>query len=162
MALIRLDKVSVAFGDKQLLDKIDFQLDKGERVALVGLNGAGKSTLLRVIARHQVTDDGEIWQDGGARIAELQQVLPAADERLVRDVVASGCASVVAMLERYEALAVSHEAADMAELERLQHKIEDVNGWHLQQKIQAVLDRLELDVTKKCLPCQAVGVDARH
>ena len=118
MALIRLDKVSVAFGDKQLLDHIDFQLDKGERVALVGINGAGKSTLLKVLARHQPTDDGDIWQDGGARVAELSQMLPAADERRVRDVVASGCAETVDLLNRYEALAMSHSDADMAELDR--------------------------------------------
>ncbi|MBR9868645.1 MAG: ATP-binding cassette domain-containing protein [Oceanospirillales bacterium] len=145
MALIRLDKVSVAFGDKQLLDHIDFQLDKGERVALVGINGAGKSTLLKVLARHQPTDDGDIWQDGGARVAELSQMLPAADERRVRDVVASGCAETVDLLNRYEALAMSHSDADMAELERLQHQIELVDGWHLEQKIQQVLERLELD-----------------
>lgn len=145
MALIRLDKVSVAFGDKQLLDHIDFQLDKGERVALVGINGAGKSTLLKVLARHQATDDGEIWQDGGARVAELSQMLPAADERKVRDVVASGCAETVDLLNRYEALAMSQSDTDMAELERLQHKIELVDGWHLEQKIVQVLERLELD-----------------
>ena len=145
MALIRLDKVSVAFGDKQLLDNIEFQLDKGERVALVGLNGAGKSTLLRVIARHQATDDGELWQDPGTRLAELPQILPAADDRLVKDVVASGCAETVELLARYEQLAMSDQARDMAELEKLQHRIEDVDGWHLSQKIQQVLDRLELD-----------------
>ncbi len=145
MALIRLDKVSVAFGDKQLLDHVDFQLDKGERVALVGINGAGKSTLLKVLARHQATDDGEIWQDGGARIAELSQMLPAADERTVREVVASGCAETVDLLNRYEALAMSQSDTDMAELERLQHRIELVDGWHLEQKIQQVLERLELD-----------------
>ncbi|RTE67661.1 ATP-binding cassette domain-containing protein [Amphritea opalescens] len=145
MALIRLDKVSVAFGDKQLLDHIDFQLDKGERVALVGINGAGKSTLLKVLARHQPTDDGDIWQDGGARVAELSQMLPAADERRVRDVVASGCAETVDLLNRYEALAMSQSDTDMAELERLQHKIEMVDGWHLEQKILQVLERLELD-----------------
>lgn len=145
MALIRLDKVSVAFGDKQLLDHIDFQLDKGERVALVGINGAGKSTLLKVLARHQATDDGEIWQDGGARVAELSQMLPAADDRKVRDVVASGCAETVDLLNRYEALAMSHSDTDMAELERLQHQIEMVDGWHLEQKILQVLERLELD-----------------
>ncbi|WP_428033999.1 ATP-binding cassette domain-containing protein [Amphritea sp.] len=145
MALIRLDKVSVAFGDKQLLDHVDFQLDKGERVALVGINGAGKSTLLKVLARHQATDDGDIWQDGGARVAELSQMLPAADDRKVRDVVASGCAETVDLLNRYEALAMSHSDTDMAELERLQHRIELVDGWHLEQKIQQVLERLELD-----------------
>ncbi len=148
MALIRLDKVSVAFGDKQLLDHIDFQLDKGERVALVGINGAGKSTLLKVIAGHQATDDGELWQDGGARIAELSQMLPAADERQVRDVVASGCAKTMELLVRYEALALNHTDADMAEMEHLLHEIDLVDGWHLQQKIQQVLERLELDGDK--------------
>ena len=148
MALIRLDKVSVAFGDKQLLDHIDFQLDKGERVALVGINGAGKSTLLKVIAGHQATDDGELWQDGGARIAELSQMLPAADERQVRDVVASGCAKTMELLARYEALALNHTDADMAEMEHLLHEIDLVDGWHLQQKIQQVLERLELDGDK--------------
>ncbi|MEH6577893.1 MAG: ATP-binding cassette domain-containing protein [Amphritea sp.] len=145
MALIRLDKVSVAFGDKQLLDKIDFQLDKGERVALVGLNGAGKSTLLRVLTEQQTTDDGELWKDGAIRIAELPQTLPVADERLVRDVVAAGMAEVVTMLAQYEQLAVSHNAADLTKLEQLQHRIEAVDGWHLEQRIQQVLERLELD-----------------
>lgn len=148
MALIRLDKVSVAFGDKQLLDHIDFQLEKGERVALVGINGAGKSTLLKVIAGHQATDDGELWQDGGARIAELSQMLPVADDRKVRDVVASGCAETMDLLTRYEALAVNHTDSDMAEMEHLLHEIDLVDGWHLQQKIQQVLERLELDGDK--------------
>ncbi|MBQ0756662.1 MAG: ATP-binding cassette domain-containing protein [Amphritea sp.] len=148
MALIRLDKVSVAFGDKQLLDHIDFQLEKGERVALVGINGAGKSTLLKVIAGHQATDDGELWQDGGARIAELSQMLPVADDRKVRDVIASGCAETMELLTRYEALAVNHTDADMAEMERLLHEIDLADGWHLQQKIQQVLERLELDGDK--------------
>ncbi|WP_290703402.1 ATP-binding cassette domain-containing protein [Amphritea sp.] len=148
MALIRLDKVSVAFGDKQLLDHIDFQLEKGERVALVGINGAGKSTLLKVIAGHQATDDGELWQDGGARIAELSQMLPVADDRKVRDVVASGCAETMELLTRYEALAVNHTDSDMAEMEHLLHEIDLADGWHLQQKIQQVLERLELDGDK--------------
>ena len=148
MALIRLDKVSVAFGDKQLLDHIDFQLEKGERVALVGINGAGKSTLLKVIAGHQATDDGELWRDGGARIAELSQMLPVADDRKVRDVVASGCAETMELLTRYEALAVNHTDSDMAEMEHLLHEIDLADGWHLQQKIQQVLERLELDGDK--------------
>lgn len=145
MALIRLDNVSVAFGDKQLLDGIDFKLEKGERVALVGLNGAGKSTLLRVIMKQQATDDGELWQHGACRIAELPQALPAADERLVKEVLAEGVSEVVELLQRYETLAMSHDDSTLAELERLQHGIEAADGWHLQQKIQQVLERLGLD-----------------
>ncbi|WP_271273922.1 ATP-binding cassette domain-containing protein [Aliamphritea hakodatensis] len=145
MALIRLEKVSVAFGDKHLLDQVDFQLERGERVALVGLNGAGKSTLLKVIARHQATDDGELWQDGGAVIAELPQALPAADERKVRDVIAEGLGDAYQLVLRYHELAGQFDDAAMNEMTRLQHQIEEVDGWQLELRIEQILERLGLD-----------------
>ncbi|WP_027859131.1 ATP-binding cassette domain-containing protein [Marinobacterium jannaschii] len=148
MPLIRLDKVSVAFGDKPLMDQVDFQIDPGERVALVGLNGAGKSTLLKVIARHQKPDGGEFWQDPACRIAELPQAMPAADERSVEAVVTEGLADLQALRHAYDELAVS-ENADLKELERLQHAIEAQHGWNLEQRVARVMERLELPANKK-------------
>ncbi|WP_366914844.1 ATP-binding cassette domain-containing protein, partial [Ferrovum sp.] len=49
MPLILLDSVSLAFGLDPLLDHIDFQIDPGERIGLIGRNGGGKSTLLRIV-----------------------------------------------------------------------------------------------------------------
>ena len=49
MPLITLDAVSLAFGLDPLLDHIDFQIDSGERIGLIGRNGGGKSTLLRLV-----------------------------------------------------------------------------------------------------------------
>ena len=144
MPLIRLDKVSVAFGAKPLMDHVDFQIDPGERVALVGLNGAGKSTLLKVIGSKQATDSGEFWCDPACRIAELPQAMPAADERSVREVVSEGLADIVALREAYDELAAKADGADLSELEELQHKIEALDGWHLEQRVQQILDRLNL------------------
>jgi len=144
MPLIRLDKVSVAFGAKPLMDHVDFQIDPGERVALVGLNGAGKSTLLKVIGGKQSTDSGEFWCDPACRIAELPQAMPAADERSVREVVSEGLADIVVLREAYDELAAKAEGADLSELEELQHKIEALDGWHLEQRVQQILDRLNL------------------
>jgi ABC transport system ATP-binding/permease protein len=50
MPYITLDKASLAFGHVALLDHVDFQLDEGERVGLIGRNGGGKSSMLRVLA----------------------------------------------------------------------------------------------------------------
>ncbi len=144
MPLIRLDKVSVAFGAKPLMDHVDFQIDPGERVALVGLNGAGKSTLLKVIGGHQSTDNGEFWCDPACRIAELPQAMPAADERSVRQVVSEGLNDIVELREAYDKLVEAGDDADLAALEDLQHQIEARDGWHLEQRVQRVLDRLML------------------
>jgi len=145
MPLIRLDKVSLSFGTRTLLDDIEFQIDKGERIALVGLNGAGKSTLLKVISKEQDLDHGEYWVDPACRIAALAQSLPAADSREVSDVVASGLSDVLALREQYQELITSTDEKAMAKAERIQHEIEAVDGWHLEQKVQRVLDRLKLN-----------------
>ena len=50
MNYLSLENVSKSFGDKVLFDKINFQMSKGEKIALVAKNGAGKTTLLKVIA----------------------------------------------------------------------------------------------------------------
>ena len=49
MALLRLNAVSISFGDKPVLDQINLAISAGERIALVGRNGMGKSTLLKIL-----------------------------------------------------------------------------------------------------------------
>lgn len=147
MPLIRLDKISMAFGAKPLLDHVDFQIDPGERVALVGLNGAGKSTLLKLVAGHHKADEGEFWVSPTCRIAELPQAMPAADERKVNDVVTAGLQDILDLRQSYDVM--SHQPdVDMAKLDKLQHEIEAVDGWHLEQRVQRVVEQLNLPAEK--------------
>lgn len=146
MPLIRLDKISVAFGDKPLLDEVDFQIDPGERVALVGLNGAGKSTLLKLIGQQIQADSGQFWQDPACRIADLPQAMPAADERSVSDVVSAGLGDILTLRVAYDKAVEAH---DMAQIEALQHKIEALDGWQLEQRVSRIMDRLGLPADKK-------------
>src|ERR1700721_464539 len=78
MPPVRLDKVSLSFGLKPLLDHADLQIRRGERVCLLGRNGEGKSSLLQLITRQIVPDAGEGWVRPGARVAGLAtEVSPA-------------------------------------------------------------------------------------
>ena len=81
MPIARLDKVSLSFGLKPLLDHVVLQIRKGERVCLLGRNGEGKSSLLQVIAREIVPDSGEVWIRPGARVASLAQEVRRPSER---------------------------------------------------------------------------------
>ena len=57
MALLSFTDVSLAYGLNPLLEKVSFQLDRGERVCLIGRNGAGKSSLMRVVTGEQAADE---------------------------------------------------------------------------------------------------------
>lgn len=59
--LLSLKGVSKAFGANQALSGVDFEVDAGEVVALVGDNGAGKSTLIKAIAGVQLCDEGTFY-----------------------------------------------------------------------------------------------------
>ncbi|MEI7672483.1 MAG: ATP-binding cassette domain-containing protein, partial [Deltaproteobacteria bacterium] len=88
MALISLKDVNVGFGGHPLLEHVSFQIERGERVCLLGRNGAGKSTLMRLIHGDLFPDDGEIVRQQGVRIAMLSQDVPQALAGATADVVA--------------------------------------------------------------------------
>ncbi|HHZ05134.1 ATP-binding cassette domain-containing protein [Acetomicrobium hydrogeniformans] len=58
--ILRFEKVSKSFGDKEVLRNISFSVKKGEVVALMGPSGCGKTTVLRLILRLIEADEGEI------------------------------------------------------------------------------------------------------
>ena len=90
MPIVRFDKVSLSFGLKPLLDDVNLQLRRGERVCLLGRNGEGKSSLLQLIGKNRLPDSGEVWVRPGARIASLAQEVSSASEVSVRSVVLGG------------------------------------------------------------------------
>jgi ATP-binding cassette subfamily F protein uup len=90
MPIVRLDKVSLSFGLKPLLDSVNLQLRRGERVCLLGRNGEGKSSLLQLIARRLHADSGEVWVRPGAKVASLAQEVSSGSDARVRDVVLGG------------------------------------------------------------------------
>jgi ABC transport system ATP-binding/permease protein len=87
MALVSLLDVSLSFGGAPLLDRVNLQIDRGERVCLVGRNGAGKSTLMKVISGVMAPDKGQVFRQPGAVFATLQQEVPAGLSGTVQRVV---------------------------------------------------------------------------
>ena len=93
MPIVRLDKVSLSYGLKPLLDHVSLQLRRGERVCLLGRNGEGKSSLLQLIGKIRLPDSGEVWVRPGARIASLAQEVSGSSDATVRSVVLGGIES---------------------------------------------------------------------
>jgi len=143
MPLITLNNVDYGVGGPLLLSDVVLSIEPGERIALIGRNGAGKSTLMKLIAGDLQADDGEVRREGGVRIARLEQEVPPGEDGDVWDVVAGGLGELGAWLAQFHHL--SHaEHVDTDALAKVQQKIEDANGWSLDQRVTETLQRLEL------------------
>ena len=90
MALLNLLDVSLAFGGPAVLESINFQIEPGERVCLLGRNGAGKSTLMKVITGEMKPDSGNVYRPAGALYSRLTQDVPSNLDGSVHDIVAGG------------------------------------------------------------------------
>ena len=147
MSLLRFESLTLAFGQAPLLEDAEFQIDPGERVCLLGRNGAGKSTLLKLVQGEIDPDLGEVWRKPGLTMSCLAQDLPAADEATVYDLVAEGLADVGRLVAEYHAvsLAVAEDETQLARLEKLQGRIDAADGWSASERIDNILDRLDLD-----------------
>ncbi|XEG74453.1 ATP-binding cassette domain-containing protein [Pseudomonas sp. abacavir_1] len=149
MTLLKFTDVSLAFGTTPLLDKVSWQIEKGERVCIIGRNGTGKSSMLKLVKGEQMPDDGAIWRAPALKIGELPQELPVADERTVYDVVAEGLAEVGELLSRYHHLSLHIQGEDdLTQLARVQQALEARDGWRLQQLVETTLTRLQLPADK--------------
>ena len=149
MSLLSLKNVTLSFGSPPLLDAVNFQIDEGERVCLLGRNGAGKSSLLKLMNGEIQPDDGSIQIPPGIKIAKLNQEVPADLEGTINEVVAGGLEKAGKLLTRYYHLL--HEVAlDPSEkilnqLGECQNQLEAENGWEISQQLESIISRLQLD-----------------
>ena len=90
MALISLQEVRIGFGGHPLLDDVSFQIERGERVGLLGRNGMGKSTLLKMLNGDVEPHGGIIARQQNVRAAYLPQEVPQDLHGRIVDIIASG------------------------------------------------------------------------
>lgn len=150
MTLLRFENMHLAYGHTPLLNDANLTLEEGERVAILGRNGAGKSSLMKLVAGDIQPAAGSLWRKPGLKIGILPQVLPAADDRHVFDVVALGLAEAGRLLEEFNKITnMPPDQIDLKRMDELQHQLDACNGWALSQNVEQLMKRLHLDGTTK-------------
>jgi ATP-binding cassette subfamily F protein uup len=142
MAVLSLSNAHLAFGHVALLDDANFSLEQGERLGLIGRNGAGKSSLLKIVAGIEKPDDGLVQRTQGLRIRYVPQEPLFDAAHSVFDVVSEGVAEARDVRQRYE------EHAEGVDLDALQTRIEALDAWNWEQRVDTTIAQLHLDGTR--------------
>ncbi|MBO9318638.1 MAG: ATP-binding cassette domain-containing protein, partial [Chloroflexus sp.] len=134
--------------NREILKDISLSFFYGAKIGVIGVNGSGKSTLLRIMAGVDQDYTGEITRSPGYTVGLLEQEPYLDNSKTVREVVEEGVAETVALLRRYDEITelFNDPNADydalIAEQAELQDKIDHVDGWNLDSRLELAMDAL--------------------
>ncbi len=140
-------------GGKKCFENIHLNFLPGVKIGVVGVNGAGKSTLMKIMAGLDKDFTGEAWVAEGAKVGYLPQE-PKLDPALtVRENVMLGVAAKMAVLNRYNELAMNYSDETADEMSALQDRIDAEDLWDLDSQIDVSMEALrcppdDADVSK--------------
>lgn len=149
MALIDLQNISKHYSAQRILTEINFHIDEGERIVIIGKNGSGKSTLMKIV-------NGTLAPDSGRRITKNDLEVKMLDQRpafeeghTVRQAVEAGLRELNAAKEHYDELSLKlandfENKILLDEHEKISRYIEHHNAWNLDDKVERILQIFDL------------------
>lgn len=149
MALVDLFGIKKQYDLKVLLDDVDFHLNEGERVAIVGQNGCGKSTLMKIISSQEEPNDGKKIINGNIQIEILSQNPKFSSNVTTKEAIELELTELYNAKKEYEE--ISLKLADDFDNKELLEKhsaisnfLDHHNAWSLDDKIERVLKEFHL------------------
>ncbi len=149
MALIDLEGIKKQYHAQKILCGVDFHIDEGERVAIVGKNGSGKSTLMKIVAGIEGFDEGERRVRQNLNIQMLSQVPKFKENLTVKEAIEEQLVHIRQKRKEYEA--ISQQLANNPENPTLLNQLNEIanfldfhGAWNIEEKIERILQEFDL------------------
>jgi ATP-binding cassette subfamily F protein uup len=141
VSILSTEQLGHSFNDNWLFKDLYFGLNKGDRVALVGINGTGKSTLLRILSGLLAPSLGKVVTERDLRIGYLEQDPQFQNQETISDFIYSIGNEKQQLIRQYEE-AVSKEVQDEKLLNKLMDELSNANAWEYEYEIKTILGRM--------------------
>jgi ATP-binding cassette subfamily F protein uup len=141
VSILSTEQLGHSFNDNWLFKDLYFGLNKGDRVALVGINGTGKSTLLRILSGILQASLGKVVTERDLRIGYLEQDPQFSNQETISDFIYSIGNERQQLIRKYEE-AVNQEVHDEKLLNRLMDELSNANAWEYEYEIKTILGRM--------------------
>ena len=142
-SFLQVDNISKSYGDRTLFEGISFNINEGDKIALVAPNGTGKSTLLKILAGVESSDrGGEVKFMKDIRVAFLDQTMRFDAQRTIFDEVYSHLSELSPAIVEYEHAMAS---GDTKRIDAAIAAMDACDGWSAEQNIRQVLTTLKIE-----------------
>ncbi len=149
MAIVDLLNVSKHYEAQKILENINFHVDEGDRIVIIGKNGSGKSTLMKIVDGSLEADSGERITRQNLEVKMLSQRPEFKEGQSVKDAVKDGLKELIDAKIRYDELSLLladdfENKALLDESAKLGHYLDHHNAWSLDDKIERIIDHFQL------------------
>ena len=143
MSILSTEQVSHSFNDRWLFKNLHFGLQKGDRIALVGINGTGKSTLLKILSELIIPVEGRVVKEKGLKIGYLHQDPDFSKLNTINDFIYSADNEQQQVIKEYEQL-VENQDFNSKKFTELTDKLTELNAWEYENNIKTILNRFQI------------------
>jgi len=143
VSILSTEQVSHSYNDKWLFTDLHFALQKGDRVALVGINGTGKSTLLKILAETVIPNKGRVVKEKGLRVGYLPQDPDFSDLKTINDFIYSAENEQQQLIQEYEEM-IDNQDVNSKKFQDLTDKLTALNAWEYENNIKTILNRFQI------------------
>ncbi len=141
MSILSTEQLGHVFSDQWLFKDIYWGIERGDRVALLGINGTGKSTLLRILSGSLTPSQGKVVSERDLRIGYLEQDPSFNEAKTISDFIYSIDNEQQQLIRKYEE-AIINKDIDEKYLNDLIDELSNRNAWAYEFEIKSILGRL--------------------
>ncbi|HTD92528.1 MAG TPA: ABC-F family ATP-binding cassette domain-containing protein [Chitinophagaceae bacterium] len=142
MHYVSVENVTKSYGIQPLFQKISFNIEEGDKIALVAPNGSGKSTLLKILAGRETVDEGKVWVSKDVDVVLFEQEPQFIEEKSVLDNIFFHDHPVMNAIKEYEVL--TEDGDDVDKLTDAIVKMDELGAWDFDTKVKQILDKLNI------------------
>jgi ATP-binding cassette subfamily F protein uup len=141
MHYVSVEGLTKSYGIQPLFQNISFNIEEGDKIALVARNGTGKSTLLKILAGKETPDEGKVWIHKEVDVVLFEQDPTFIEDKSVVDNIFFHNHPVMNAIAAYEAIS---EAGDADKLNDAIIKMDELGAWDFDAKVKQVLNKLNI------------------
>ncbi|RYZ97619.1 MAG: ABC transporter ATP-binding protein [Sphingobacteriaceae bacterium] len=140
---VSAENLGHSFHDHWLFKNLTIGINRGRRVALVGINGAGKSTLLKLLSGEFMPTEGKVVRSRDLRVGYLEQDPGFKNSLTISDYIFHEDNIQQQLIKKYEEL-LENDPENSKAIEKIMEELSEVDAWEYEYKIKTILGRLDI------------------
>lgn len=145
MHYVSVENLTKSYGIKPLFRNISFNINEGDKIAIVARNGIGKSTLLKILAEKETPDEGKFWIHKEVTVALFEQEPAFKEDKNIWENIFQINHPKIDVIKRYDEATINK---DEEKLMDLIVEMDELNAWDFENQVKEILGKLNIDQLK--------------